>query len=150
MQKSEVREFLEQLLQVYVYAEQQYVFATIDSVAPLLHIFFRKRAFERSEFILQIRYQINSISSEDSVQQTIEEFFSWHDSIYCNATLINWPITNINTVIIDEKALEICTRFLNESLPPEIHRIIEHHAISIESSLLSFAYLKALHKNNEL
>ncbi|QLG46513.1 ferritin family protein [Costertonia aggregata] len=130
---------LEQLLKVYVYAEQQYVHAAIESLSPALHNFFRQRAFERSDFILKLQREIDFLKSNCSPQKSIEAFYEWHDYHYAKSNLKDWPITDINLLIIDEKAWEICNCLLNDPLPATVYQLIAHQTLQIESSLLSYA-----------
>jgi len=149
MDKRIIRECLLQLLKVYVYAEQQYLHSAIDSLHLSLNIFYRQRAFERSDFILQIQDELDKLGSSLCMDKTVEAFYEWHYDLYGGASLEDWPVTNIHAMNIDEKGLEICNCLLNDKLPVRTHRIIERHRTRIESSLLSFTYLKALYKNNQ-
>lgn len=150
MQNWVLKHCLKQLLQVYVLAEQQYVQATIDSGSPYLHVFFRQRAFERSDFILQVQQEIDFLESFCSVRKTVDEFYIWHDCLYGNAPLNDWPVTAIESMVIDEKALEICSCLLSGPLPKALYQLIQHHTVRLESSLLSFAYLNALYNDNKI
>ncbi|MGB6152896.1 MAG: hypothetical protein WBG48_13005 [Pricia sp.] len=145
-----LRECLQQLLTVYVYAEQQYVHSTIEAVAPMLHVFYRESAFERSDFIMEVQRKMDFLDCKFPVRKTTEEFCSWHDSNYGSPNLKQWPVTDINTLVIDEKALEICGCLLRGPLPSHVNQLIEHQTVRLESSLLSLTYLKALQDKNNL
>lgn len=149
MERWILKHCLEQLLQVYVLAEQQYVHATIGSFSPYLHVFYRQRAFERSDFVLQIQQEIDFLDTCCSARKTTDEFYIWHNCLYGSAPLNEWPITDIDSLVIDEKALEICTSLMSDTLPRELYQLIEHHTVRLESSLLSIAYLNALYNNDK-
>lgn len=147
MDNSIIKERLHQLLKIYVYAEQQYLHTAINQTYPVLEIFYEQRAIERSDLMLQIQHEIDVLDTICFTEITIDAFFMWHQYLYGGASLCNWPVTDIYVMNIDEKALEICTRLLYEGPPKRIYKLIEHHLLTIQSSLLSFAYLKALYKH---
>lgn len=147
MQNSCVKECLQQLLSVYVFAEQQYVHSAISSTSSLFQVFFRQRAFERSDLILQLLWKIDAVTPQAFPQRTVEQFYELHNEYYGPLNLYAWPVVDIDIFVIDEKALEICNCFLNNPIPQDVYRLIENHKVLLESSLLSFTYLRALDNN---
>lgn len=141
-----IKECLQQLLKVYVFAEQQYIHAAIESKSPLLKVFYKQRAFERSDFMLRIQKEIDALDNQDSTINTLDAFFRWHHGLYGETSLNHWPITDIAVLNIDEKALEICNCLVNDPIPNNIYNLIEHQRVRLESSLLSFTYLNRLYK----
>ena len=147
MQNSCVKECLQQLLSVYVFAEQQYVHSATYSTSSLFQVFFRQRAFERSDLILQLQWKIDALTPLAVPQRTLEQFYELHNEYYGPLNLYAWPVVDIDIFVIDEKALEICNCFLNNPIPQDVYRLIEKHKVLLESSLLSFTYLRALDNN---
>lgn len=147
MQNSCIKECLQQLLSVYVFAEQQYLHSALYSASPLFQVFFRQRAYERSDFILQLLWKIDALTLQGSSQRTVEQFYELHNDYYGTPNLYDWPVVDIDIFVIDEKALEICNCFLNNPIPQDVFRLIENHKVLLESSLLSFTYLRALDNN---
>lgn len=144
MQNWVLKECLQQLLKIYVYAEQQYIHAAIDSNSPVLQIFYQRRAYERSDFILKVQREIDFLEFNCSQRKSFSEFYKWHNLHYSNANLNEWPTTDIQSITIDAKALEICRNLLIDPLPPEVFKILEMQSVQIESTLLSLAFLRSL------
>ena len=90
MEYSVIYECLQQLIQIYVYSEQQYIGASVNSNYPILQTFFEQRALERSNFIEEIQSTIEQNNSTE-IGKTLEELYAWHTDLYGKAALDNWP-----------------------------------------------------------
>ena len=147
MNNSVVNECLRQLVKVYIYAEEQYVTAASESTEPILRKFFEQRALERMDFVEEIYAIINTKRHPTNSRKTVDELYRWHRQLYGNNVLNRLAVTDIESLIIDEKAEEICKCLLKEKLPQKLEELLCKQFIRLEASILSMLYLKALHNS---
>ncbi|MEH6682571.1 MAG: hypothetical protein V7724_18665 [Sediminicola sp.] len=149
MQQWALNECLRQLIKVYSFAEQQYIHSAVKSHAALLKVFFEQRAFERSLFIEEIEDSIATVQGSVRTPKKLEDLYEWHRSLYGRNVLRNILITDMESMIIDEKGLEIC-RFLIMGEPPShVLTLLKGQISKLESGILSMVYLKALYDGEE-
>ncbi len=147
MEYSAIYECLQQLIQVYVYSEQQYIGASVNSNYPILQTFFEQRALERSDFIDEVQSKIEQNNNSTGLGKTLEELYAWHINLYGKATLGNWPVANLEVFLVDDKALDICNFLLESQIPSDFRSVIRKQTVMLESGILSMAYLMALYHN---
>ncbi|WP_339715690.1 hypothetical protein [uncultured Kriegella sp.] len=147
MQDQILRECLLQLIKVYAFAEQQCIYTSIQAQIPILKIFFEQRAFERMSLMEEIEQLLFTKKEVGPVPKTLEQLYHFHSQIYGKNALTNIHIANIDSIIIDEKALEICNCLLAGDLNENVSAILKSHSITLESSILSIVYLKALYED---
>lgn len=149
MQDWVIKKCLGQLSKIYVYCEIQYAHSASHATSPIMKRFFRQRAFERSDFIFQILQEMKCIEKNYYRGISIDDFYNWHSALYGNSLLSRRATTDINLLNIDEKALEICNCMLSEAFPLKIKQVITKQKALLESSLLSFTYLKGLYEDKQ-
>ncbi len=146
MQNQVVKECLQQLIKVYAFAEQQYIYMSIQSQIPILKVFFEQRTFERMSLMAEIEQLLTSKNNILPPTKTPEQLYQYHRAIYGRNALNTIHITNIDSIIIDEKALEICNCLLTDDLDENVRTIIKSQSATLESGILSMVYLKALYE----
>lgn len=146
MQQWALTECLRQLIKVYSFAEQQYIHSAVNSQAALLKVFFEQRAFERILFIEEIEMAMDFNGNSVTTPKKLEQLYQWHTEIYGRNALKNVLITDIDSMIIDEKALEICHFLVRDQPPLNVLSILKEQIAKIESGILSMVYLKALYE----
>lgn len=147
MQNQILKECLFQLIKVYAFAEQQCIYTSIKSQKPVLKIFFEQRAFERMLLIEEIEQVFMAKKELKPAPKTLEQLYHFHRQIYGRNALTNIHIANIDSIIIDEKALEICHCLLARDLNENVRGILKSQSATLESSILSIVYLKALYED---
>ena len=145
MGNSIIYECLQELIQIYVYSEQQYIGASINSNYPILQTFFEERALERTNFIEEVQFKIEQESTNPNIGRTLNELYAWHINLYGKAALFNWPVADLEIFLADEKALDLCNFLLEAELPSDLRSIIRTQNVMLGSCLLSMAYLKILY-----
>jgi len=145
MEKWVLNECLQQLIKVYALAGQQFIYAANESRAPVLKKFYEQRAFERTEFIDDVRFTAYGNENSHQLQLTTEQLFENHTELYGENVLGSLLITDIDSLVIDEKALEICQCLVDDGLPENLSQLLKAQFFKIESGMISMAYLKAEH-----
>lgn len=138
-----LNECLQQLIKVYALAEQQYVHAAIGTTVPVLKKFYEHRALQRMGFIDEVRRTSRENRNGLPFRTTIEQLFEEHNEIYGKDVLNNLLVTDIDSLLIDEKALEICYCLLEDALPANLSRLLTYHSIKMESGIVSMTHLRA-------
>lgn len=142
MGNSIIYDCLQELIQIYVYSEQQYIGASINSNYPILQTFFEERAWERTNFIEEVQFKIEQGNTNPGIGKTLDELYAWHIDLYGKSALFNWPVADLEVFLADEKALELCSFLLEAELPSDLRSIIRKQTVMLGSCLLSLAYLK--------
>ncbi len=145
MKKTVLFECLSQLSKVYVYSEQQYLQASVSANSAVMKLFFEERALERDQFIEEIETVLAPVAEGNS-GKTPAQLYEWHTHLYGQASLNNM-IADMDILLIDEKALEICHCLLAVELPESLRGVLRTHLTKIEADLLSMVYLKSLFNN---
>jgi hypothetical protein len=146
MQQWALTECLRQLIKVYSLAEQQYIHSAVISQAALLKVFFEQRAFERILFMEEIEMAMDFNENSLATPKKLEELYQWHGELYGYNSLGNILITDLDSMIMDEKALEICHFLMRDRPPINVMTVLEEQTAKIESGILSMVYLKALYE----
>ncbi len=145
MQKWILDNCLHQLIKVYAFSVQRYICASVNFKAPILKVFSEQRALERMTFIDNLQTAIDSLENAHPKKKSLEELYREHTEIYGRNVLKITLITEIDCMVIDKKALEICDCLLTDRLPENIISLLTFQATKIESGVLSMMYLKKLY-----
>src|SRR5690606_27157037 len=124
MGNSTIYEYLQELIHIYVYSEQQYISASINSNYPILQAFFEERAWERTNFIEEVQFKIEKDNTNPDIGKTLNELYTWHIDLYGRSALFNWPVADLDVFLADEKALDLCGFLLETELPFDLRSII--------------------------
>lgn len=142
-----IYERLQELIQIYIYSEQQYINASVNSNYPILQTFFEERAWERTNFIEEVQFKIEGDGRNPDIGKTLDELYAWHIDLYGKSSLFNWPVADLEIFLADEKALDICNFLLETELPSDLRPTIRKQTVKLGSCLLSLAYLKIFYHN---
>ncbi len=144
MKNTVLFECLRQLIRVYVFSEEQYLYASVRANSPTMKFFFEERAIERDQFIDDIERGLDAESAGKG--KTLTQLYAWHTHSYGKASLKN-IITDMEIFVFVEKALEIVDCLLSEELPQWLRPVLRSQLSKVESNVVSMVYLKTLFKN---
>lgn len=133
------------MINLYLFSEQLYIHASINSANPVFKKFYEQCALNRMEYIEELEAELQYDGYSEYPHKKLKDLYRWHKDHYGENSLRNAFIQDllrnneIDPITIDIQALEICDHLLTICPPGKARSMLHIQVAGLEAGIVYMA-----------